>query len=150
MSSLNKVILIGYLVANPELKQTQNGNAVTSFRIGVARKMPKDTTDFIDIVAWRTTAEFVCKYFSKGKPILVCGALQVRQWEDKDGNKRYSTEVVADEVSFVGSKQPQSTAKEEYAAPAVPTIQTSLYDGAVSGYRDADFEPMGSEDDLPF
>lgn len=108
MASFNKVILIGNLVGDPELKQTPNGVSVTSFRIAVGRRFAKDgETDFIDIVAWRGTAEFICKYFTKGKPILICGALQTRAWTDQNGNKRYATEVVADEASFVESKAAQ-------------------------------------------
>lgn len=127
--AFNKVILMGNLVQDAELKQTPNGIAVTSFRLAVGRKMQQDKTDFIDIVAWRATAEFINKYFSKGNPILICGSLQVRSWTDKDGNKRYSTEVVADEVSFVGSKQ-------QGAAPTYPTTETA-------------FEEL-TDDDLPF
>ena len=102
MASLNKVILIGYMVADPELKQTGGGVPVCSFRIGVSRKMSKENvSDFIDIVAWRQAAEFVCRYFRKGMPIQVVGSLQGRGWEDKTGQKRYALEVVAEELGFV-------------------------------------------------
>ncbi|MFR5864005.1 MAG: single-stranded DNA-binding protein [Acutalibacteraceae bacterium] len=105
MASFNKVILIGHLTADPELKQTTSGLPVTSFSIGVNRRFTKQgeqpQTDFINIVCWRQTAEFVARYFTKGKPILICGSLQTRSWVDKDGNKRYTTEVVADEATFV-------------------------------------------------
>lgn len=107
MASFNKAILIGHLTADPELKQTPSGTAVCSFSIGVNRRVAKDAepaTDFINIVAWRQTAEFVSRYFKKGKPILVCGALQSRSYTDNQGNKRYVTEVVADDVGFVESK----------------------------------------------
>ncbi|MEG2004247.1 MAG: single-stranded DNA-binding protein, partial [Clostridia bacterium] len=107
MAGFNKVILMGNLVADPELKQTNSGISVTSFRIAVGRKFVSEgqpETDFIDIVCWRKTAELVTKYFSKGKPILVCGTLQTRSWVDNNGQKRYTTEVVADEISFVGRK----------------------------------------------
>ena len=101
MASFNKVILIGHLTADPELKQTTSGVPVTSFSIGVNRRFTRQgeqpQTDFINIVCWRQTAEFVARYFTKGKPILICGSLQTRSWVDKDGNKRYTTEVVADE-----------------------------------------------------
>ena len=104
MASFNKVILIGNFVADPELKQTPTGISVCRFRLAVQRRFVKDqqeqTADFIDIVAWRQTAEFVSRYFKKGRPILVCGQLQSRTWTDKDGGKRYSVEVLADEVSF--------------------------------------------------
>lgn len=103
MPDFNKVILMGRMCGDPELKTTQSGVTVTSFRIAVNRKMQKDTTDFIDIVAWRQCAEFVCKYFTKGKPIHVCGTLQTRTWNDKEGNKRTTVEVVADEATFTES-----------------------------------------------
>lgn len=100
MADFNKVILMGRLCADPELKTTPSGISVTSFRLAINRKMQKDATDFIDVVAWRQCAEFVCKYFTKGKPILVCGSIQSRNWEDKNGNKRTAIEVVADEATF--------------------------------------------------
>lgn len=112
MASFNKVILIGHLTADPELKQTTSGLPVTSFSIGVNRRFTKQgeqpQTDFINIVCWRQTAEFVARYFTKGKPILICGSLQTRSWVDKDGNKRYTTEVVADEATFVERKSDSS------------------------------------------
>ena len=104
MASFNKVILIGNMTADPELKQSTSGISVCSFSIAVNRKFAKEgeqSCDFITIQTWRQTAEFVTRYFKKGKPILVCGQLQVRTWTDNQGNKRYATEVVADEVSFV-------------------------------------------------
>lgn len=114
MSSLNKVILIGHMTADPELKQTPNGVSVCSFSIGVKRKYSKEgdepPTDFINIVAWRTTAEFIAKYFRKGNAICVCGALQVRSWTANDGSKRYATEVIADEASFVERKSDSASA----------------------------------------
>lgn len=138
MASLNKVILIGHLTADPELKQTQTGTNVCSFSIGVNRRFSKDSeqkTDFINIVAWRNTAEFVAKYFRKGNAICICGSLQVRQWTDNNGNKRYATEVIADEASFVEKKE-SSTAADDlgYSAPAVAP----------------QFEEISGDDDLPF
>ena len=131
MASFNKVILIGNLVADPELKKTNSGLSVTSFRLAVGRRFAKEgETDFIDIVAWRGTAEFVCKYFGKGKSILVCGSLQTRTWQDQNGNKRYATEVVADEVSFVEKKQQEAKATEQEEF--------------------TDFEEMTADDSLPF
>lgn len=112
MAAFNKVILIGNLRADPELKQTQNGVSVTSFSLAVSRRKVKDQepqTDFINIVAWRSTAEFICKYFQKGKAILVVGSLQTRSWEDQNGQKRYVTEVVADEAQFVEKKSDGAT-----------------------------------------
>ena len=109
---LNKIVLMGRLTRDPELRRTQSGTAVASFTLAVDRDYkPQDgerETDFIDIVAWRGTGEFVSKYFSKGRMAVVEGRLQVRDWTDKDGNKRRSTEVVADNVYFGDSKRPES------------------------------------------
>ena len=105
MASFNKVILMGRLTAAPELKQTQNGTTVTSFNIAVDRKVKDAPCDFITIVAWKQTAEFICKYFGKGQAILVCGELQTRSWTDNNGNKRTATEVLANEVTFCESKK---------------------------------------------
>lgn len=103
----NKVILIGNLTADPELKMTQTGIPVTSFSIAVGRRYAKETdevkADFINIVCWRKSAEFVAKYFNKGKKILIEGQLQTRSYTANDGSKRYVTEVVAENVSFVES-----------------------------------------------
>ena len=108
----NKIILMGRLTRDPELRRTQSGTAVASFTLAVDRDYkPQDgerETDFIDIVAWRGTGEFVSKYFTKGRMAVVEGRLQVRDWTDKDGNKRRSTEVVADNVYFGDSKRPES------------------------------------------
>ena len=122
MASLNKVILIGNLTADPELKTTQSGVSVTTFKIAVQRRFAKDgqqSADFISIVAWRQTAEFICKYFAKGKPILICGEIQTRNYEDKDGSKRTVVEVVADEAGFVEGKGDgsQSTPSAKPSAP---------------------------------
>lgn len=161
MPSLNKVILIGYLVADPELKTTQNGTNVCSFRIGVSRKFKNQdgtyTSDFIDIVAWRQQAEFVCKYFRKGKPICVVGSLQTRSWQDQQGNKRWSVEVQADEISFIENKSdgqsnnyynqspqaaPDSGNNNNYTPPA--------YSSNPSQQGADKFEELSSDDDLPF
>jgi single-strand DNA-binding protein len=108
MATLNKAILIGHLTANPELKQTPGGIAVTSFTIGITRTYKAQgeeaQTDFIDIVAWRTTAEFICRYFKKGQAIGICGEIQTRSYTAQDGSKRYATEVVASEAFFVERK----------------------------------------------
>lgn len=106
---LNRIVLMGRLTRDPELRRTQSGTAVVSFSIACDRDYAAQgaerETDFIDIVAWRGTAEFVDKYFSKGRMIVVAGRLQIRNWEDKDGNKRRSAEVVADSVYFGDSKR---------------------------------------------
>lgn len=106
---LNKVFIMGRLTHEPELRRTQSGIAVTSFSLAVDRDFKSQDgdreTDFIDVVAWRSTAEFVTKYFSKGRMAVVEGHLQIRDWTDKDGNKRRSAEVVADNVYFGDSKK---------------------------------------------
>lgn len=133
--AFNKVILVGNLVSDPELKSTTSGVNVTRFRIAVGRRFAKNgETDFLDVIAWRNTAEFVCKYFAKGKPILVSGSIQNRSWTDTEGNKHWATEIVADEVSFVGSKgDGQATANE---APSY-----GIPDG---------LEELSNDDELPF
>lgn len=142
MASFNKVILVGNLTQDPELKKTNSGVSVCSFRIAVGRRFAKDgqpETDFFDIVTWRNTAEFVCRYFRKGKPILVCGELQNRSWTDKDGSKRYVTEIVADECTFVENKTATQVNTEG------ETVQAPTYQGEQTG-----FEDLSSDDELPF
>ena len=102
--SLNHCVFMGRLTSVPELRHTQQGTAVTSFTIAVDRDFEKGKTDFIDCVAWRNTAEFVSKYFGKGRMIAVVGKLQMRDWTDKDGNKRRNAEIIADNVYFADSK----------------------------------------------
>ena len=110
--AFNKVILVGNLVADPELKQTPSGVSVATFTLAVQRRYAKpddaQQADFINIVAWRQTAEFISRYFSKGKSILVCGAIQSRSYTDQNGQKRYVTEVVAEEATFVERKSSDS------------------------------------------
>lgn len=109
---LNKIMLMGRLVRDPELRHTGSGTAVASFTLAVDRDYKTQSgekeTDFIDIVAWRSTAEFVSKYFIKGRMAVVKGRLQIRDWTDKDGGRRRSAEVVADNVYFGDSKRPVS------------------------------------------
>ena len=110
---LNHIVIMGRLVRDPELRRTGSGVAVASFRVAVDRDFaPKDGSerkaDFIDCVAWRQTGEFISKYFTKGRMAVVSGRLQIRTWTDKDGNKRRSTEVIADNVYFGDSKRSES------------------------------------------
>lgn len=138
--AFNKVILIGNMAQDPELKSTTNGTTTCSFSIAVNRRFAKEgeqSCDFINVVTWKTTAEFVAKHFTKGKQILVFGRLQTRSWKDKDGNNRYATEVVAEEVSFVGSKETATEAKNDRYTPDVYKSQTQ-------------FEAVDNEQDLPF
>lgn len=113
---INSVILMGRLTADPELRQTQNGTAVTSFTVAVDRRFQRGQTDFINVVAWKQTAEFVEKYFKKGAMIALRGSIHQRNYEDKNGNKRTAFEVIADEVSFCGSKadKPQTLNNDDF------------------------------------
>ena len=115
---LNRIILMGRLTRDPELRHTQSGTAVASFSLAVdrdfkSRDSGEKTTDFIDVVAWRNTAEFVSKYFAKGRMAVVEGRLQIRDWTDRDGGKRRSAEVVADNFS-----RPAAPAPVDYGIPA--------------------------------
>lgn len=117
---LNRVTIMGRLCADPELKRTASGVAVTTFTIACTREFKNKATgeketDFIDVVAWRNTAEYVCQHFSKGRVAIVTGRLQIREWEDKDGNKRKATEIMSDNIYFGDSK---SESKEAPALPA--------------------------------
>ena len=155
MASFNKVILIGNMVADPELKSTPNGVNVCSFRIAVGRKFVKaneaQQTDFIDIVAWRMQAEFIAKYFTKGKPILICGAIQSRNWEDKEGKKRTTVEVIADEVSFVERRSVSEGGGNINGMGGGMDSSSSSSSSYSSGYDAAPkFEEINSDDDLPF
>ena len=152
---LNKIILMGRLCTNPELRRTGSGTAVTSFSLACDRDFKSQSgekeTDFIEVVAWKNTAEFVSKYFSKGRMAVVEGRLQLRDWTDKDGNKRRSAEVVADNVYFGDSKRDGASAPAgfdqtpSYAAPQ-PYQQPAPQAPAASGFS------MLEDDDseLPF
>ncbi len=136
--NLNEVILVGRMTADPELRQTQNGIPVTSFNIAVNRRHQKDKeqeTDFITVVAWRQTAEFICKYFHKGSSICIKGSIQTRNYPTDSGDKRYVTEVLADEAKFVDSKSEGNTA----STPAPEYAPVS-----------AGFEEIPNDEDLPF
>lgn len=160
---LNKIIVMGRLTRDPELRRTQSGLAVTSFSVACDRDFKSQSgekeTDFIDIVAWRSTAEFVSKYFAKGRMAVIEGRLQLRDWTDGDGNKRRSAEVVADNIYFGDSKRDGDSGGYQYgsyqsqgygAAPA------NSYSGApTGGYPTSDygggFSPMDEDDgELPF
>ena len=121
---LNHIVIMGRLTRDPELRRTGSGIAVASFSVAVDRDFSgKDggekETDFIDCVAWRQTGEFVSKYFTRGSMIVVSGRLQIRSWTDKEGNKRRSAEVVADNVYFGESKR-SNEGGSSYSAPAAP------------------------------
>lgn len=155
---LNCIILMGRLTADPELKETPNGIPVLSFSIAVDRSYGKERqTDFINVVAWRHTAEFISKYFSKGQMIALQGSLQSRRYTDKQGNNRIAYEVVADSVHFTGSKAETSVATGN--APTAQTASPAFEEPAVQGQSfsvgDLDefegFEEIGADEgDLPF
>ena len=154
---LNVVALMGRFVADPELKQTSSGISVTNFRIAVDRSYVKAGTerqaDFIDIVAWRNTAEFVCKYFRKGQLVALQGSIQTRSYTDKDGNKRKAVEVIADNVHFAEPKHDGGTnnyqAKQQ-VQDKQPQAQDAQPAPAYSNGDTGDFEEIPSDDDLPF
>ena len=140
---LNKVVIMGRFTKNPELRRTGSGTAVTSFSLACDRDFKSQSgdkeTDFIEVVAWKNTAEFVSKYFSKGRMAVVEGRLQIRDWTDKAGNKRTTAEVVADNVYFADSKRSESNdnQKENF--------------NALSGRMSDDFVPISEEDgEIPF
>lgn len=113
--NLNKTILGGRIATDMELKQTQSGVPVCQFQLAVNRRFSKEgeqNTDFISIVAWKNTAEFISKYFRKGSSICIVGSIQKRNWTDNNGQKRYTTEVIADEAMFVDSKNDGGTAQQ--------------------------------------
>ena len=150
---LNRIIIMGRLVRDPELRTTQSGIPVTSFTLAVdrdfkSRDSGEKSTDFIDVVAWRQTAEFVCKYFTKGRMAVVEGRLQIRDWTDKDGGKRRSAEIVADNVYFGDSKR--DGAGDFGGAPASYSAPMGGRNAAPMGGQ-SDFAEIGEEDgELPF
>lgn len=105
---INNAVIMGRIVANPEARVTANGTSVTSFTVAIDRRFSKQgeekQTDFVDIVAWGKTCDFICKFFSKGQMIAIQGSIQTRMFEDKNGNKRKAVEIVAENVSFCGGK----------------------------------------------
>ena len=140
---LNKVVIMGRFTKDPELRRTGSGTAVTSFSLACDRDFKSQSgdkeTDFIEVVAWKNTAEFVSKYFSKGRMAVVDGRLQIRDWTDKDGGKRRSAEVIAENVYFADSKrsEPNENQKENF--------------NALSGRLSDDFVPISEEDgEIPF
>ena len=118
---MNSIILLGRTTSSIELKQTQAGKSVASFSLAVKRPFTKDTTDFHTIVAWDKQAELISKYVNKGDQVCIRGYLTTRTWTDNQGNKRYATDVVADEVSLVGNKESNTESKPQ---PYVPSAYT--------------------------
>lgn len=142
---INCIVLMGRLTADPELRTTQNGGSVTRFSIAVDRNYKELNgeipTDFINIVAWNNTADFICKYFRKGSMIAVQGALQTSKYEDKNGNKRTAYEVNANQVSFAGSKEKGGNAGDNRQEAANTSYSNATTD---------DFNSVVEDDDFPF
>ena len=143
---INSAVIMGRLVADPELRQTGNGVSVTSFTVAVEKRFVKQGeergADYIDVVAWRQTAEFVSRFFRKGSMIAIQGSIQTRTYEDKNGNKRKAVEIVADNASFCGSKAETGTAGRDDTGRAEPAPSYATADAG-------DFNEI-PEDDLPF
>lgn len=142
---LNRIVLMGRLTHDPELRRTQSDTQVCSFSLAVDRDYKRDgekETDFIDIVAWRSTADFVSKYFTKGRMAVVEGRLQIRDWTDKEGGKRRSAEVIADNVYF-GDSKPKDSGSDVPAYDGEP--------GAEFGAPPSGFTPdFGDDGEMPF
>jgi single-strand DNA-binding protein len=148
---INKVILMGRLTRDPELRHTTGNIPVTSFTLAIDRPYRKGNekiADFIDVVAWRQTAEFICRYMQKGSMAIVSGYISTRTWTDKDGNNRKSTEVVADEVSFGESKRDSQQRSGGPFNP--PSSQSSGEIDDIFEDSDDDFSETVSDDELPF
>lgn len=139
---MNVAVISGRLAADPELKTTQTGVSVTSVTLAVDRYSKEERkTDWVDVVAWRGTAEFICKYFSKGQMMAVTGSIQTRNWEDKQGNKRKAVEVLANNVEFVGSKADKAKNQQQEPDSALPETAPLSQD---------EMEEILGADDLPF
>ncbi len=166
--NFNKVILGGRLTADPELKTTQTGIPVTTFTVAVNRRFggrngEESQADFLNVTAWRQTAEFVTRYFRKASSICIVGSIQTRSWTDQQGNKRFTTEIVADEAMFVDAKSESPIAVQQAAAYSQPAVSSYVPDG-YSTYGDNSgnaygmgtapsvpkFEEITDDDELPF
>ena len=151
--NFNKVILGGRLTADPELKTTPSGVSVTTFPLAVNRRTGKDgesAADFFTVTAWRSTAEFVTRFFRKGSSICVIGSLQTKNWTDQNGDRRYRVDVIADEVLFVDSKTEAPDAQNVSAAngKGLPPPQVFMTPNARS--QIVELEELGDDEELPF
>ncbi len=151
---LNNVVLMGRLTADPELRHTNNDVAVTSFTLAVDRSYVKAgserMTDFIDVVTWRSTAEFVAKYFNKGQLVAVQGTIQTRTYQDKEGNRRKAFEVIADNVHFAEPKRDYSQSAN---AKTTSANNQSYEEPTATAFENGDaddFKEIPADDDLPF
>ena len=142
---LNNAVIMGRLCATPELRTTGSGLSVTSFTVAVDRRFNKQgeekQADFINVVAWRQTAEFITRFFKQGSMIAIQGSIQTRMYEDKDGNKRKAVEIVADNASFCGSKNDRAGQDQNASLPPAPAYSTAGTE---------DFTEIPDEGDLPF
>ena len=154
--NFNKVIIGGRITADPELKNTPSGISVTSFTIAVNRRFGSksgedNAADFINVTAWRQTAEFITRYFRKASSICIVGTLQNRNWTDNNGVKHYATEVVADEAFFVDAKNESPFAQRETAQPYSPeSYGAPAYATPAASAAMPKFEEIGDDEDLPF
>lgn len=156
---LNVVAIMGCLVADPELRTTQQGTNVCTFRIACERsytpKGQQRQADFVDIVAWGKTAEFICKFFRKGSMIAIDGSIQTRQYQDKQGNKRTAVEVLANNISFAGAKAADKPAARDFDQQTqnytheAKSAQSAPQPDYTQGSMD-DFAVINDTDDLPF
>ena len=152
--NLNKVVLAGRLTGDPELKQTNSGVSVTNFSIAINRRASRSgegaeqQTDFINVVAWRQTAEFITKFFKKGSAICLTGSIQTRAWQDNQGQRRTTFEVVVDEAMFVDSRSESSAAQGGAYVPDAYAAQTPAFSSNAA--QTPNFEELSTDDDLPF
>ena len=147
---LNHITIMGRMTRDPELRRTGNGTAVASFTLAVDRDFSgKDSkekeTDFIECVAWRNTAEFVSKYFSKGRMAVVSGRLQVRKWKNKEGENRYTTEVLAENVYFADSKKEASSDNSAGASGGYGNSYNGGYDGGYNAPEYPEYPAPGND-----
>ncbi|MBE6547181.1 MAG: single-stranded DNA-binding protein [Ruminococcaceae bacterium] len=151
---MNKVVLAGRLTADPELKQTQSGVPVLSFSLAINRRFAskngeqaEQQTDFINVVAWRQTAEFISKFFRKGSALCITGSIQTRSWQDNQGQRRYATEVVVDDAMFVDSRNEAGNGGQGSYVPDAYNAAPSYSTPAGTA---PNFEELNTDDDLPF
>ena len=151
--NLNKVILAGRITADPELRQTPSGVSLVTFSLAVNRRFgsrdgqnQQPEADFFRITAWRNTAEFIAKYFRKGSAICICGSIQNRSWTDQNGQKRYVTDIIAEEANFVESRNTQD-GQSSYGAPEAYSAPAYSSPAQVNAPK---FEEIKTDDDLPF
>lgn len=151
---INNVVMLGRLVEDPELRKTPSEISVARFTIAVDRSYQKAgqdrQSDFFDIVAWRSTAEFICKYFKKGSMIAITGSLQTRSYEDKNGQKRRAFEIVVDQASFCEGRRSDAGAPVPAGGNTGNGYQYQTAPQSFASGNEADFEEIGSDDDLPF